>query len=548
MFRRYIVLITVLIFCFVLCFSGCERDTSFRKDKSDNSSVVEATREPEETEDSKEKPTKKPSVKQTKEPVATPALENVPTQPLSFSSDSYNTFTKLLSSEDYSFSYSKYYGLEESLSLYSKTTVKKSDKSSLLDSKGMLDKNKLIKSIEKNNEKEMSGGKNAINCFYKEISSADKKEICNYIVEIINNTCTASERKEIANSLESMKLFQHTGTPSNAYVSNQLVFVYNPTMSKMYASSQKISTGESEEKMLASVIVHEVMHLKQHQSNDLSDKNGIEIGMCRNYNVSNEKKLVPVDSLWYPWLLDAAAELSATDYLEMEPHTYHKKISYAKSYNFSRLNLLDSKDTLIENVAFSTTLEDVFADLSLKSEAEQKAFLEFMFSVEIIQSEPEDFWENYTKLTGKTPSEDEKLSIRLEIRSQIVKYLSLNFYTNLANALKAGTISDTETLFYLMDMWERDILKHLEYTNDEYLNEAMDYIKWHDKIQTALFSEIAKTSGMKAQDLADMYHNYSLRASANALSEFNAFAKEYLSDLRQNYTSGKFIKNRDMLG
>jgi hypothetical protein len=103
-------------------------------------------------------------------------------------------------------------------------------------------------------------------------------------------------------------------------------------MSGLYADMQEIQgTSNSKEETLKQVITHEVMHLLQYSASDTNDKNGLESGICRMYNLPNSESKVPVDSLWNSWLLEAAAELGMADYLNIQPGTYAKKISYARS-------------------------------------------------------------------------------------------------------------------------------------------------------------------------------------------------------------------------
>lgn len=143
------------------------------------------------------------------------------------------------------------------------------------------------------------------------------------------------------------------------------------------------------------------MHLIQYGASDHIYENGIETGFCRMYNTPDSEKKIPVDSLYFSWLLEAGAELGMADYLEVEPYTYQKKRSYATSYNLSRFYEKGMEENALENVVFKYTLEEGFADLGLESEEEKKAFLDFVYSIEITQTDEDDFWEYYESQTGK---------------------------------------------------------------------------------------------------------------------------------------------------
>lgn len=465
----------------------------------------------------------------------------------------YNEFASFLQSEKYDFSHAPYYGLEKAIDLYHNTIVKKSTNSSLLDALGNIDATQLCASVKENNKKETAKGKNAVNTFYTETSKEDQVAICNLIADVLNSTCTKTELQQLGNTLSAMTMFNRTGSPSNAYITNHLTFVYNPTMSEMYANTQAISSDDDEETIKKSVIVHEIMHLKQHNYDDLLDENGIEVGMCRDYNVENQDKKLPVDCLWNSWILEAAAELGMADYLGIQTHTYTKKISYVTSYNMSRFSELINKENLLENISFSNTLEDVYSKLSLESSQDQLDFLKFMYSVEILQDDPEEFWNNYTAITGLKPTDEEKLAIRYAIRSEVVKYLSYGFYTNLAKSIHEGKIGDWDTLFYLLRLWEIDCFGHLEYNKIDSLDSAKPFIEWQEKTQTQLFQLLTNNTELSVTFIQGQYSDYCLQTLENdatydncSLNSLNAYASEYIRKAKENYRSGNFVRNQDM--
>lgn len=221
-------------------------------------------------------------VKTNEQKNVTASSENVP---VTFNNSSYKEFVEALHNEDYSFQYSDYYGLEEALQLYETNGLHKSTSSDLLDSNGYIDSDKLLTSVNRNNATEMEGETNAVNAFYTETSESDKAMICDLIAEAINSTCNETERKYMANTLSALKIFNRTGSASNAYVTHHLTFVYNPSMSEMYAEVQQMQGDDDKEAVTKSVLVHEIMHLLRHQMDALDDTNGIKVAMCRTYNL-----------------------------------------------------------------------------------------------------------------------------------------------------------------------------------------------------------------------------------------------------------------------
>lgn len=469
---------------------------------------------------------------------------------INLSNVNYMKFLDILNGQNYEFSYDDYYGLDEALQLYNSSKTTKETTSTLL-TDGKLDASKLMKKVQENNTAYMSQGKTSINSFYSDMGASDMTMICNTIAEVVNNECSPTQITQVANTLMKLTMFVRTGSASNAYVTNNLTFVYNPNMSSLYADMQELqgkNTNEAE--TLKQVIIHEIMHLIQYSASDSKDANGLEAGICRMYNPPNSEKKLTVDSLWNSWLLEAAAELKMADYLNIEPGTYAKKISYARSYNLSRFNELDLETQKIEDVVFDHSLEEAYQNLKLNTPEEQREFLNFLYSIELIQMDPEDFWEHYTAKTGTNPDENEKISIRMDIRTEAVKYMTRNFYNNLADSIKDGKVTDLDTVFYLIRNWELDVYGHLEYTKTSALEHAKEFIAWHDQIQTGLFSAIAESNGLTTENIIEQYDEYNLQANVENqiydncnLGNYPASTSEYITSAKNNYTTSNFSKN-----
>lgn len=452
------------------------------------------------------------------------------------------------------FQYDQYFKIEQAINLYNNTTINKSSHSSLLNEKKQLDINKLIAQVEINNANYLSKEKNAVSIFYKELDRQTITEICKKIVDVANTEYNDIEVEKLANTLSNLKILKKTSTSSNAYVSSDLAFIYNPNATDMYADVNKI-TGkyENEEESKNSVITHEIMHLLEYAASDNNAENGIEAGICRMYNVPGKQSKLAVDSLWNSWILEAGAELGMSNYLNIETGTYAKKISYAKSYNLSRFNDLGTKNTALENVVFNPTLEEAFKELKITDEKSKLNFLKYLYSVEITQYSTDDFWNNFISETGKTYTEEEKTQIKMEIRSDAIKYLSINFYTNLADAIADKKISDLNTVFYMMRNWELDVYSHLEYTKTKSFKPAKEYIEWQNNTQQKLFAAIAESNSMKTEDISALYDDYYMQSSTNEtiqnncdLSKYNQYINQYITSAKNEYNISKYSRIKDV--
>lgn len=452
------------------------------------------------------------------------------------------------------YKYGQYFKIEQAMDLYNNTTINKSSHSSLLNEKKQLDVNKLIEQVEKNNENYLSNEKNAVSIFYKELDRQTITEICKKIVDVANTEYNDIEVEKLANTLSNLKILKKTSTSSNAYVSSDLAFIYNPNATDMYADVNKI-TGkyENEEESKDSVIIHEIMHLLEYAASDNNAENGIEAGICRMYNVPGKQNKLAIDSLWNSWILEAGAELGMSDYLDIETGTYAKKISYAKSYNLSRFNELGTKNTALENVVFNPTLEEAFKELKITDEKSQLDFLKYLYSVEITQYSTDDFWNNFMAETGRTYTEEEKTQIKMEIRSDAIKYLSINFYSNLADAITDKKISDLNTVFYMMRTWELDVYSHLEYTKTKSFEPAKEYIEWQYNTQQQLFAAIAESNNMKTEEITALYDEYYLQSSTNEkiqencnLNKYDQYTKKYITSAKNEYNVSKYSRIKDV--
>ena len=113
-----------------------------------------------------------------------------------------------------------------------------------------------------------------------------------------------------------------------------------------------------------------------------------------------------------------------SEYLNTPTGTYAKKIGYIDSYNLSRFNELSSTKDTLENALFNPDLESAYNQLGLETEEEKRDFLNYMYSVEITQSDTPDFFAYYQAKTNQTLTDEEKLAMRMDIREDAVMYLT----------------------------------------------------------------------------------------------------------------------------
>ena len=477
------------------------------------------------------------------------ALSSKTSTNIEFDKENYNNVLEEINNYNYNFSMSDYYYIDENLKIYENINYNK-EKNDIVITNGSLDSKKLYNIVKNNNKDYMNQDRNSINVFYSETSDSYIKQICDLIAEIYNEDKSSySNINEISDTLSHLKIFQNNTTSASAYVSDDLVFAFNPTMMDMFSDMQEIRGNSSDGVSIdKTVFVHEIEHLFQNASNDYNESNGIEAGFCRKYDNSY------VNSLWNSWVLEGSTEIKMADTLNTTPKNYDKKISYIRSYNLSRLFDEDYNINDIVISSFTQDLDEAFNLLNIKDEKSKKEFLELMYSIEITQSDTEDFWNYYQKKENITLTEDQRNSLRMDIRTEAVKKLSKKYYEGLIKALFSGKIKDLETVFYLMRLWELDCCNHLDYTNEQGFNHAADFLVWQDNIEKSILNNIANKNDISYDEILQKYDSYNMVALIDGKEVFNANfsglkkdADKYLASSFDSYSITHFAKVKTMI-
>lgn len=222
---------------------------------------------------------------------------------ISFDKENYESIIEELNNYDYDFSMSDYYCLSENLQIYKNTEYNKNYDTSII-TNGCLDSEKLYDVVKNNNKNYMNQDSNSVNVFLSETTDSYIRQICDLIVKTYNeNKSNYADINKISSTLSNLKIFQNNTTSANAYVNEDLILAFNPTMINMFADMQEIRGNSNDSVSIdQTVFVHEIEHLFQNASNDFNEENGVEAGFCRKYDNVN------VNSLWNSWLLEGSVK------------------------------------------------------------------------------------------------------------------------------------------------------------------------------------------------------------------------------------------------
>lgn len=436
-----------------------------------------------------------------------------------------NEINNYINNNNVEYKYSDFYNLDNNLSkYYSEKKINSNKGEVLLDSNGNIDTNKLYNLVIENNKKYMSN-KNVETCFYREFDNSKIKEICDSLCEIINDESNKQQINftGLCNNLTDLKMFINSSTASNAYFTENLCLVLNPTMIEVFHSIDKKQNTEY------NTLVHEIIHLIQYSSSDMNKENGIEVGICRKYEDG-------VDSLYWSWLLEASAEKNMSLYTGSQTTTYGYQIGYMESISMANVlsdnfNVMDT-----EKLCFSNNLNDLFKLFEANTEAEKRNILNMMFSIEIIESNPQSFFEEYYNKTGidlKNDSEARE-NLKHELRCEVLLTLNNYFYKNLSNKIYKGKVS-LQDVFYLLNIWESDIQSHLLIDQNNRMDRSTYFLNSYTELQEKLFNYIAINKSCSIDDIYELYNAYSTRVSCNGVKKEPNCDLKFLTDQKKNY-------------
>ncbi len=415
------------------------------------------------------------------------------------------------------FTQAQYYELDAALKKEKASPVQCETDLSVLDAQQNVDADKLYAKVLQNNASvKDEKGNNKLNYFLTDAKTAEIKEICTLIADTVNSSKEDRDIRETASVLARLKIFRHETSSNLAAVTEKCVLYFNPNMMSMNEIIRSIGRKQDkkyDDKVLT--FVHEIEHLKQFASSDSDYENGMEAGAFRDYSD------LKVNSLWDQWLLEASAEIKMTEYLQTDPMVYAKKISYVKSCNLAGIFDESVPFNALINSTFDNDLNAMFKRLKLKDKKSQRDFLELLYSIQLGQYDCNDFWENYEAKTGKKMNEEARFAFKMDVREEVIYHLSEQYYKTLLDAVDSGVIRDEETLFYMLRLWEMDCCGHLAYTKKDALPHAKAYLRWHSKVNDALFSMLADAGGRSKEKIQKAYNAYHPLINSNGKTVHN---------------------------
>lgn len=434
--------------------------------------------------------------------------------------DEYNNFIDDLNQIVVNYQYSNLYNIDDALSEYNKLTITSNHASRI----SAINADELYNVVLENNENYMKDNPHTL---YEEVSKKELKNFCIAICDIINyylETCPEISIDRISCTLSNLKILEQEGSMSNAFVTIDNCLVVSPTMIEI------IGIMDSENDVY-DILTHEVIHLLQKSCNcDLS----CNINLTYGYGFGYEFNTLAVNSLNNTWLYEASAEKCMCNYQNMDPITYHNMIGYMES--LSMINLLNDNYNVndTEHLSFNKTLDDLFTYFDVTTEEEKMEILNMMYSIEIIQSSPSDFYRVYEASEGITMNEYYETDLRLTLKGDLCQTMNKLFYRNLANRLVNENIP-LEDVFYLISVYEADLNNHILYSESSKYDYNEELMQNYVNIQSKFFECISTSTGMSLEDIEELYSNYTARVYDSNGNIVNNYDLSWLESDKVSY-------------
>lgn len=429
-----------------------------------------------------------------------------------------NDFINYINCLDTQYEYERLYDIDTNLNKYYDLTLIKKHNSKLKS----LDSSELLNIVIENNKIFKADKKTSL---YKDIGSNELKSICNLIIctckDFIRDNEDIDEDRLLC-VLSDLKIFNKTST-NNAAITDDNCLMISPNMLEL---ANKINGDGTE----TDVLIHEINHLLQKGCNCDAQKNDL----IHNYGFSYSFKDSEINSLDFTWIYEASAEKNMCNYTNHEPLVYKNMIGYLES--LSLISLVNDNFSVndTEALSFNRTLDSLYKFFNVSEEKDKKEILNLMYSIEIMQTAPDDFYDKYERFYGR--SKDDKLidEINYCVKSSVCETISKLFYKNLTNAIMNNDVT-LEDIFYLISIFECDLNNHLDYSNSSRLNDNKLFFERYVDIQNNFFYYLSKTVNVQQQDIELLYNNYTSKVKDSNDIIANNYSLDWLSNDKLEY-------------
>ena len=424
----------------------------------------------------------------------------------------YNEFINYVNSLDFNYKYEELYDINEAINKHSsnKNTNHSHD---ITNGTNVLTSELLYNRVKMNNEiffddQNKSSG-------YKKIKNSYIKDICELLVNSINSELNNNQninKKDVYCILYDLKIVGKNVTFNNAsYDENDVLVVDKDNIENYQFFNNDVDAFRQ-------IIYHEAMHIIQSVCNDKEDIGKLELGICYKYDD------LKVNPLYWSWFLEAAAEKEMGKILGEDTHTYSAPIGYYDSLILCSILNENVSVSDVESLSFEKKADSLFKAFNATTNEAKMEIIKMMYSIEIMQSKPEDFYKVYKEKYGVDLSNDtnELENLRLSLRIDILKTLSKEFYKSLSSQVSKGNVS-LDTVFYLINVYESDVFIHLFYNEKDRIASGVEFFDFYTELQNKFFEMLSISTDYNFDEIVDLFNNYSMNVSyeGKAIKNYN---------------------------
>lgn len=456
---------------------------------------------------------------------------------VSFNTNDLNLFKEYLKSLDSSYTYEELYDIDTAYDKY-----KNMNFSNVSNENVIISSESLYDYVVKNNKEYFGDESNLESVAYSELSKSDLKAVCNELCEGIKQYVSDNSNiniESVNKLLKELRVLTKRSDMAHARYFEDNLLLVNMKKIEDYGKLKNIDNA------FERVINHEAAHICQRAADDnlLDDIN--QMGICYEFDGLRN------NPFYWNWFLEASAELQMMELLDVEQLTYPTQISYYKSLILT--SILNERVSLDEfnEISYSKDVQKIFDAFDAKSKEEQIEIIKMLYSIEIMQSEPSDFYDAFKEKYNVSMSSEEVENLRLCLRIDILETMTKEFYKSLAN--KASDGLTLNTIFYLIQDFEAKVYTHLHYNEKARIASGVDFFDFYKNIQDEFFEMISKNTNYELDEIIEMYNNYSMNIIEDgvkkknySLTSFDESTSNFLNEIEEeNYFAD--IKNlRDM--
>lgn len=434
--------------------------------------------------------------------------------------EDYEEMLAYIDSMETQYPHSEIFGIESAIKSYSSFSAPSVHSGDIRGEDGTFSLDLLVNAVMKNNDQyyEQLG---TLKSFYEKMSEEDVRKICKVILHYIEeaNRVVMLDTDKLSCCLADLKILYRPGSAAIASVNTEMLLSVNPSMLSI---AQAIASEQDAER---DTLIHEIMHIIQHFCRDSSQK--------RYLGISYQDTDLDINPLYWSWYIEAAAEKCMMD-LTGDPNiVYQAQIGYMESI---ALSLILSEEYHVKDIEFYT-LEKILDDFYALFDLSEFEINHMMYSIELIQAEPEEFFEQYEIAYGKSLTNEKLLEIKRQIKGAICESLSKQFYRNLTEAVYHGGVT-LEDIFYLLRTFEADLFSHLRYDNPEKKALCMTFLENYTEMQDTFF-RLIKVDNLSVDGIVQCFNEYSTRVVYQGTEKTPNYNFDWLSREKRDYITSR---------